>query len=192
MKSEIASYLLIAASLQSFSATVSSGPLPPCEFADTETSTNCMFSTARTGSQVLSFQISLLASPSNNVEIAIGQDANADGMLSADETAMVVGWDCGEWSVRNDRCKHHLRADASTDDASKTLVWEVYGINGSARAIKATENGHPIDFGLDGCPPDWTFSDSWDLARFVVRGVDSADETYLARFFANGTSVRVR
>ena len=82
--------IITAFALQSLSATVMSGSLPPCEFADTETATNHPFSTLRPGSQILSFQISLLASPSNNVGVAIGRDTNEDGELSVDETALVV------------------------------------------------------------------------------------------------------
>ena len=37
----------------------------------------------------------------NNVEIAIGCDADEDGLLASNEAALVVGYDCGEWFVRS-------------------------------------------------------------------------------------------
>ena len=79
--------IAVTITLRSLSATVASGPLPPCEFADTESATNHLFSTTRPGSQILSFQIGLLASPSNNVEIAIGRDADEDGEGDEEEKA---------------------------------------------------------------------------------------------------------
>ena len=37
--------------------------------------------------------------PSNNVEIALGRDADGDGELSFDEAAVRLGWDCGVFFV---------------------------------------------------------------------------------------------
>ena len=184
--------IAVTITLQSLSATVASGPLPPCEFADTESATNHLFSTTRPGSQILSFQIGLLASPSNNVEIAIGRDSDEDGELSIDETALVVGWDCGEWIMRSGEFDGFLSAAPVTDNANKTLSWELYETDGRIRSLVATENGHAIDFGTEGQIPDWAFSDSWNLARFVARGADEAGESFVAKFVANGTSIRLR
>ena len=184
--------IITAFALQSLSATVMSGPLPPCEFADTETATNHPFSTLRPGSQILSFQISLLASPSNNVGVAIGRDTNEDGELSVDETALVVGWDCGEWIMRSGEFDGFLSAVPATGNVNKTLVWELYETDGRIWFLIATENGRAIDFGIAGSIPAWTFSDSWDLVRLVARGADEGGESFVAKFTANGTSIRLR
>lgn len=184
--------LTALASLQALSATITSGSLPQSEFADTETETNCPFSTARPGSQVMSFQISLIASPSNNVEVAIGRDADNDGKLSIYETQMIVGWDCGEWTIRSGGSEGFLKADAATGSAHKTLAWELHETDGRARAVKATENGQPLDFGTSGRPPAWMFSGSWNIARLVARGADCADESFTAKFSANGTAISLR
>ena len=184
--------IITAFALQSLSATVTSGSLPPCEFADTETATNHPFSTLRPGSQILSFQISLLASPSNNVEVAIGRDSDEDGELSVDETALVVGWDCGEWIMRSGEFDGFLSAVPATGNVNKTLVWKLYETDGRIWCLIATENGRAIDFGIAGSIPAWTFSDSWDLVRLVARGADEGGESFVAKFTANGTSIRLR
>ena len=75
--------------------------LPPSVFPDTEVSTNFTFSVGEGGGRRLVFSLELQASPTNNVEVAIGHDANCDGHLSIDETALAVGYDCGEWFVRS-------------------------------------------------------------------------------------------
>ena len=75
--------------------------LPPSEFADTEVSTNFTFAVGEGGNRRLVFSLELAALPANNVEVAIGCDADEDGLLSLDEAALTVGYDCGEWFVRS-------------------------------------------------------------------------------------------
>ena len=75
--------------------------LPLSEFADTEVSTNFTFAVGEGGGCRLVFSLELQATLTNNVEVAIGHDANCDGHLSIDEAALAVGYDCGEWFVRS-------------------------------------------------------------------------------------------
>ena len=75
--------------------------LPEAEFADTEVSTNVALAVGAARNRRLVFSVELQASPSNNVEVAVGCDADADGRLSLAESALVVGYDCGEWFVRS-------------------------------------------------------------------------------------------
>ena len=75
--------------------------LPLSEFADTEVSTNFTFAVGEGGGCRLVFSLELQATLTNNVEVAIGYDANCDGHLSIDEAALAVGYDCGEWFVRS-------------------------------------------------------------------------------------------
>ena len=70
-------------------------PPPPLK------SMNFTFSVGEGGGRRLVFSLELQATPTNNVEVAIGHDANCDGHLSIDETALAVGYDCGEWFVRS-------------------------------------------------------------------------------------------
>ena len=77
--------------------------LPEPNFADTEVSTNIpiVVDSACTDDFTISF--SLFATPTNNLEVAVGRDANCDGSLSLDETAIAFGYDCGRWFERNTR-----------------------------------------------------------------------------------------
>ena len=75
-------------------------PLPPSEFADTEVSTNVAFAVERPAMTRIEFTVALDATPTNNVEIAIGTDANGDGNLAVEEVAHVFGYDCGKWFKR--------------------------------------------------------------------------------------------
>ena len=83
------------------SAGISVGPLPAPECADTEVSTNFVFSFGEGQSRGIVFAIELQATPSNNVEVAIGVDADEDGRLSVDKSELCVGYDCGTWFIRS-------------------------------------------------------------------------------------------
>ena len=76
-------------------------PLPPSEYADTEISTNIAFVVDRTEMTRIEFTVALDATPTNNVEVAIGTDGNGDGNLSVEEAAYTFGYDCGKWFERS-------------------------------------------------------------------------------------------
>ena len=97
-------------------ADVSIGHLPACGYADTETSTNVPFAFVRSGVRNFEFDLCLAGTPSNNVQLAFGRDADSDGVLSVDETDMSFGWDCGEWRIVNQRHERRLARLCVSDD----------------------------------------------------------------------------
>ena len=92
---------LLAVLVSASSFAVELPALPPSEYADTEVSTNFVFAVGEGGGRRLVFSLELEAGTTNNVEVAIGCDADCDGRLSLDETALAVGYDCGTWFVRS-------------------------------------------------------------------------------------------
>ena len=79
---------------------VTTSNLPSAEFADSEVSTNIAFAVERPAMTRIEFTVALDATPTNNVEVAIGTDANGDGNLSVEESAYAFGYDCGAWFCR--------------------------------------------------------------------------------------------
>ena len=75
--------------------------LPQSAFADTEVSTNIVFVVERPAMTRIEFTVALDATPTNNVEVAIGTDENGDGNLSVEESAYAFGYDCGTWFARS-------------------------------------------------------------------------------------------
>ena len=75
--------------------------LPQSAFADTEVSTNIAFVVERPAMTRIEFTVALDATPTNNVEVAIGTDTNSDGNLAVEEAAYVFGYDCGAWFARS-------------------------------------------------------------------------------------------
>ena len=89
---------LMSLPMTAFAVTVK--PMPPCAYADTEVSTNIAFVVDRAMMTRIEFTVALDATPTNNVEVAIGTDANGDGNLAPEEAAYVFGYDCGRWFTR--------------------------------------------------------------------------------------------
>lgn len=95
----LAMVIVFCLSVSSFGVTIPG--LPQSAFADTEVSTNIAFAVERPAMTRIEFTVALDATPTNNVEVAIGTDANSDGNLAVEEAAYVFGYDCGAWFARS-------------------------------------------------------------------------------------------
>ena len=69
---------------------------PPSGYADTEGSTNVVFAPLLEDTRQYVVRFSGDFSPSNDLEFAVGSDADGDGDLSPEETEYRAGVDCGE------------------------------------------------------------------------------------------------
>ena len=144
-----ASICLLAVFVSACSFAVEVSALPEAEFADTEVSTNFSFAVGAVANRKLVFALELQASPSNNVEVAIGCDANCDGHLSLDESGLTIGYDSGEWFV------HSAEKDTVTSEAVSDV--------GTFRHEYVIRSRH-VD-------------PSWNLVKVTRRGFGAADES---------------
>ena len=128
-----------------FGVTVES--LPQSGFADTEVSTNIPFEVSFDAISQMNFSISLDASPSNCVEVSIGQDANGDGVLSLDETDQTFGYNCGMWFQREAVKELFECSDCSivrlngAERAEKTFVLKKRKLDEAWNLVKVTRHG---------------------------------------------------
>ena len=120
-------------------------PLPPSVYADTEVSTNICFVVDRAMMTRIEFTVALEATPTNNVEVAIGTDGNGDGNLSVEEAAYVFGYDCGKWFVRDRElfeCSDCLIVRLNgTGWAEKTFVLKKRKLDTAWNLVKVTRRG---------------------------------------------------
>ena len=131
---------LLFAACELFGVSVAELPLP--EFADTEVVTNIAISISCDNLSRLTFSIDLQASPSNNVEVAIGHDADGDGHLSVDESAFAVGYDCGEWFARSAAKDNIAFYDsAGTGAAHRTFAIRAGEVDPQWNLVKVTRRG---------------------------------------------------
>ena len=115
-------------------------PTPgPSEYVDTESAANVAVTNWPGLGRRVKLTLSANFTPSNCVQVAFGQDTNADGDLAPEETHLVLGVDCGEpfarceskfggeveeWNVQisfvgaNQESNHHSSTSASDFDFS--------------------------------------------------------------------------
>ena len=75
---------------------------PPSPFPDTESSANVAVTNWPGLGRRVKLTLSADFTPSNGVQVAFGQDTNADGDLEPAETRVVFGVDCGEPFTREE------------------------------------------------------------------------------------------
>ena len=117
--------------------------LPVSEYADMEVSTNIPFAVSFDAMSRMNFSISLEASPSNCVEVSIGEDANADGNLSPEEAVYTFGFDCGRWYVRDaDRDEERgTGEEAGGRRVEKTFLLKKRRMDEAWDLVKVTRRG---------------------------------------------------
>ena len=139
------------------------GQLPISDFADTEVSTNIAISLSAEAPRRLRFSLELEASPSNNVEVAVGCDVDGDGCLSLDESALTVGYDCGEWFVRS-MAKDSVASSVVADSGTFCRTYEI-----------RSRNVDP----------------NWNLVKVTRRGLAASNESVSVELAESGFAVRV-
>ena len=154
--------IVFIVSISAFGVTVSA--LPQSEYADTEVSTNIAFVVERPAMTRIEFTVALDATPTNNVEVAIGTDANSDGNLAVEEAAYVFGYDCGAWFARS---------------AGLEGLGSLEGLGGGR--VEKT-------FVLKRCQLDT----AWNLVKVTRRGCGSACELVEAKGRKPGFRLEVR
>ena len=164
---------LLLASAGAWARTVVPASLPPAVHADTEVSTNVPFTAWEEHQKRFEHRLSFEATPSNNVQVAFGTDADADGVLGPDEERLVVGWDCGEWFVLDATNGVRLADAAQPTNRAQTLafVFETRS-NGAVKSLSLSSDGVGLFPSLAATPPKWLYDTRWDMFRLTARGVD--------------------
>ena len=179
------------AALAAWARTVVPASLPPAVHADTEVSTYVPFTAVLDAAGRFAFDLSCRATPSNNVEVAFGTDANGDGVLEPEETDRVVGWDCGSWFTRkgaDGACQMEngeWKIENGVEPEVRTLSWRVrVRTDGTPFRLEATADGTLVFADL---PLESTYSPSWNLLRLTGRGLDASLETFSVSATPDGT-----
>ena len=192
--------LIIAAflpSLYCLGVTLDVARLPGPSFADGEVSSDAALPANRLDLlRTFRLEMTFWASPSNNVQVAFGRDAiPANGVLAAEETDFIVGWDCGEWFIRPQGLKEtHVFAPANTL-GQRTLTMEIpVDTLGAPKSVTFKDGASAFAFsGLPLSPvPDWFRPGLWTCLRVTVRGYTGTNETVRARFLADGAAIFVK
>ena len=161
-------------------------PAPPPEHFDTESVTNTTLPAAVATARLLRCVVELTATPSNNVEVSFGRDADGDGALGDAEPAMRLGWDCGAWFFEGGT----NRFEAAVAEPPSHARFEL--------SLRVDESGMPVVWScgaftnLPVRPPAWLFSREWDVVRLSVRGFGPRDESVSVRLDADASVLILR
>ena len=166
--------------------------LSRCEFADTEVTTNCSFSFASPFVVDFRFAMEFESTPSNNVQIAFGWDADADGVLSADETGMIFAWDCGKWILFGTNALPFAASQAVSANAHKVLGWDLHLRGKRPKSLVLSENAQPLFPDSASVPEPWFYDRNWNMFRLTARGIDDPAESFTVDLNEKGALILLR
>ena len=168
------------------------GGLPRCEFVDTEVTTNCPFAFASPFVVDSRFVMEFESTPSNNVQIAFGRDADADGVLTADETGMILAWDCGTWILFGTNALPFAVSPAVDTNAHKVIRWDLHLGARKPKRLVLTENDQPLLPDFTSVPEPWFYDGGWNMFRLTARGIDDPSESFTVNLNEKGALILLR
>ena len=138
-------FLLIAATPLLIALPVQGVTVPPLPFDAavlSEASTNIPFEVNFEAMSRIEFALEFDASPTNSVEVAIGTDANGDGVLGLDEDDLSFGFDCGRWfgGASETDCQTDVEAPV-TGRIERTFVLKRPKMDAAWNLVRVTRRG---------------------------------------------------
>lgn len=97
------------------------GELPVSPFVGTEVSTNVPFNVSRNDTMSFMVEMEQNGVESNNVQVAFGQDLDADGDLAPEESDLVLGWRRGSCFIEDVENEDRRLDDSAADIEKLTL-----------------------------------------------------------------------
>ena len=148
-------------------------PTPgPSEYVDAESSVNVPLPTNE--GRHIRLTLAFDPSPTNAVQVAFGRDVNADGDLAPEETALRVGYDCGEIQMKDEGVGVQRRSGilSASEPESSLLCTPT-----------------PITFTLK---QPTAVSSRWDLAKVTIHNIADTNVTVTAKFYSTGFALILR
>ena len=185
--------LVAAAGIQASAWTVNVPSMPVSPFADTEVSTNIPINKADISYSDLNFRFG--GTPTNNLELAFGTDANTNGVLGAEEVGARFGWRAGRYFIENTLTGDLFDGDAlnPSQNFSVDLHLEVRYSSQQVRKV-AVSGVNAAAFGAlaTNVPPAWVWRREWNLMRATRRGMEPPSDWIDYKGSHRGFSVRLR
>ena len=157
-------------------------------YADTEATTNVVFSEGDTDDRLFRLSLELNATADNNVSVVFGTDANANGVLDREEADAVVGWDSGSWFYQ-DRVTD-AEAHTARTDGRRRLNWELtLNPHKAAKSVRAADADGVV---FTGAIPAAMFSPDWNLMQVTARGLTEPSGIIVNQVLGWGFNVILR
>ena len=159
--------------LAAFAKPIVVPPLPVSPYADTEVSTNVVFNTTRFDVKKFELNFQLECSSSNCIQVALGRDADSDGILSFAETDVVYGWRNGRYFVEDVKgaCRYEENISPLVMEAHNFAVCIQTTKEYQPKAFSAMVGATSVFMSLTETVPAWLYRPEWNLMRITRRGV---------------------
>ena len=185
--------LLLVGAMFAWSSQPTALSLPPVAHPDAEVVTNVPLPMLSQRAGKFAFSLGCRATPTNNVEIAFGTDADEDGVLAPRETRLVVGWDSGCWFVRRGFSGERSEVWRPSSDLPRMLSWELsLGLRAVPRRLAVYEGTEALDFELSPTTPNWLYDANWNLMRLTGRGLEGHGEAFAVQVLPDAVVIRFR
>ena len=180
-----------AFALRAVEFTITQMPVSP--FADTEVSTNMVINKADINYVDLKF--TFCGTPTNDLEMAFGTDANTNGVLDADEVETRFGWRGGRYFIENALTCESFDSDAIA--GSQSLSVELHlDIRSSPQQVRrivvAGVNASAFAGILSERPPAWLWRREWNMMRMTRRGMEPLSDWLYYKASNLGFAIRLR
>lgn len=164
--------------------------LPPVGHGDAESATNVPFAAWQEYAGKFRVSLTCRTTPTNNVQMAFGTDADGDGVLSLEESDLLVGWDCGAWFVQSGFDGGRVESAGGADGA-QTLSYEASldPRTGAPVSAAAVVDGAAAFPGVDAA---WLHRGGWNMLRLTGRGLAVSGESTEVRVLPDAISIFVR
>ena len=180
-----------AFALRAVEFTITQMPVSP--FADTEVSTNMVINKADINYVDLKF--TFCGTPTNDLEMAFGTDANTNGVLDAEEVETRFGWRGGRYFIENALTCESFDSDAIA--GSQNLSVELHlDIRSSPQQVRriavAGVNASAFAGILSERPPAWLWRREWNMMRMTRRGTEPLSDWLYYKASNLGFAIRLR
>jgi len=167
---------------------------PVSPFADTEVSTNVVIHESRADVRDVQIHFQLEGTPTNNLEVAFGCDANTNGVLDVSEIETVYGWRGGRYFIENVRAWERFEIPAAASALCGVIDIQLQNDKQFVpRSFAATCGGEPAFAALSTTPPPtWLFRNEWNMARVVRRGAGTPSEWVRCDIKHDSFAIKVR
>jgi hypothetical protein len=175
--------MAVVAAAMMAGSTLAAGPfhvsqMPESPWLDTEVCTNIVLVATCNELRKIDVDMQFVGSPTNNVQIAFGCDADGDGDLSDDETQLVFGWKCGRRFLSLPFEEHRTADDVAAQEAGPHRLHVVAEFNARQKPVSflALDNEQTClsDFAFQS--HDWSGVKSWNICKVTRRGLNEAFE----------------
>lgn len=190
----IACFLTVVMPFSALARTILVPTQPVSPYLDTEVSTNFALHAGRTDTWGFDLRIQIAGTPTNDLEVAFGVDANTNGVLEVEEIETVYGWRGGRYFVENVSGWDRIETETATNALCSVLEVSLQNSSSAVpRRFAATCGGEAAFASLAATPPPaWLFRREWDMVRVVRRGAGIPSEWVRCDIEYQSFSIRLR